>query len=58
VRPRRTHARDRLARPRPELEIGRDQRAVEVAGKRGDALREFLREGERYGTVPPVDFTT
>jgi hypothetical protein len=54
----RAHARDRRPRPRPELAVGCDQRAVEVARERGDPPRESLREGERYGTVPPVDFTT
>jgi hypothetical protein len=58
VRPCRAHALDCLARPRPELEVSRDQRTVEVARKRGDPPREFVREGERYGAVPPVDFTT
>jgi hypothetical protein len=58
VRPGLPDARDRLTRPRPELAVGRDQRPVEVAGERGDALRESLREDERYGAVPPVDFTT
>jgi hypothetical protein len=52
------HQPDSLARPRPELTVGRDQRTVEVARERGDALRESLREAERYGAVPPVDFTT
>jgi hypothetical protein len=56
MRPGRAHSGDRGTRPRPELEVSRDQGAVEVESERGDALRELVRE--LYGALPPVESTT
>ena len=47
-----------LAGARPQHAVLGDEGAVEIEREGGHAPREALWERERYGTVPPVDFTT
>jgi hypothetical protein len=49
---------ERVLRPRPQHAVLGDQRPVEVQRERGDVRRESLGDGDRYGSWPPVDFTT
>ncbi|MFL5916046.1 MAG: hypothetical protein ACJ752_10485 [Gaiellaceae bacterium] len=51
-------ARECVPRARPQNAVLGDQRPVEIEREGGDAPREPRREVERYGGVPPVDFTT
>ena len=58
MRARRARARECVTRARAQNAVLGDQRPVEIEREGGDASREARRELERYGAVPPVDFTT
>jgi hypothetical protein len=58
VRATRARARKYVLGARAQNAVLGDQRPVEIEREGRDAPREARRELERYGAVPPVDFTT
>jgi hypothetical protein len=58
VRARGACARECVPRARAQNAVLGDQRPVQIEREGGDAPRVPRREVERYGAVPPVDFTT
>jgi hypothetical protein len=49
---------ERASGPGTQHAVLGDQRPVEIEGERGDGPRKARRKLERYGALPPIDFTT